>query len=527
MGYKAALRDPCVELDVSGKLLTDDGLQEVTQALKLSLAYDGEHGKIIKLEELCLRGNQLTAKSLLSLGELITQAVADLKDLDLSENTITISTQEDTDAWEYFLRSFSRCHVLRRIDLSKNDLGTKAFEVFARVYSQEELLDLEVSDLSDQDLASYAGSLPALNLRDYSITRGLRSVPYIVFCDTAMTDTCALHLSYVLANHHLPARLLPLVPPAKAGPSAQQIDAYNTTSRCQGIIYLPNDRLSAAAIKVLELSELARTRLVEDGSREDGMTEAETASSTPRRASETPVSPHSSGGGHRRRTISMGGAELEGSRYGSTDLDRARSRVQGDTLRDAGPCSNDLWRASLKFLSLARVLLVRGAQNPVMSQQNTQTAENRSSLGQRSHQLGAFATKSSAMTPLAPRTTNQTLKIRPPSRRKEPILPGKLPMASRATPNPRIAKILSLLRDPNQPYRGPYVGQLHEAQWAHIIALAAGAVGVVSSKQQNAILTRAVDRGSLGKEREILGKSDSAQIWKALEGMGCLAYEGR
>jgi hypothetical protein len=57
---------------------------------------------------------------------------------------------------------------------------------------------------------------------------------YIVFVNTSMRDTCALHLSYVLANHSLPEQLLPYVPAAKAGPSTQQLEAYNTISDCQG-----------------------------------------------------------------------------------------------------------------------------------------------------------------------------------------------------------------------------------------------------------------------------------------------------
>lgn len=42
-----------------------------------------------------------------------------------------------------------------------------------------------------------------------------------------MTETCALHLSYVVSFHFPPTQLLKRVPPAKAGPSAHHLAAYD------------------------------------------------------------------------------------------------------------------------------------------------------------------------------------------------------------------------------------------------------------------------------------------------------------
>ena len=527
---------------------------------------------------------------MISLGDVISRASSDLRDLDLSENLFSVSTKQDTNAWEYFLRSFSKCYALLRVDLSRNPLGTKAFEVFTRVYSQEEPLDLEAFDLVGEDVTRLVDRNPVvtdnleslrrmsiardadryaieseervekLNHRrkgskqddstlshkkssvqssksqslpkfcDFSIAKGLRCVPYIIFCDTAMTDTGALYLSDVIASHDLPTRLLLFVPPAKAGPLTQQLDVYNATSKCQGIVYLPNDKITAVGIRVLELSEAMRTGLLEEGNSYDNTTDDNVTprvDSKLRRASEAPDSLYPSASGYRRTTASVGIHEPEGRRYSSTDFDRAQSRIQGDTLRDTGPCSNDLWRASLKLLSLARIVLVKGVPNPITSQQGTQQVESRNLSSQPGRSTSTATSKSSAMTPLAPGNVNQIIKVRLPPRRKEPLMPPSLQRPLKMPPNPRISQIISSLRDPNKPYRGPYVGQLHQAQWAYITALAADAVGVVSPTQQKAILAVAMDRGSLGKEREILRKSESAQIWKALEGMGCLAYEMR
>ena len=135
--HKAALRDPSIDLDVSGKALTDEGLKEVAEALIKSITYEDSNGKVVKLEEACLKGNNITAKSLRLLGRVVASAAHDLRDLDLSNNSITIKTQEDAAAWEDFLLSFTKNCVLRRVDFSGNALGSKAFELLAKVYGQE------------------------------------------------------------------------------------------------------------------------------------------------------------------------------------------------------------------------------------------------------------------------------------------------------------------------------------------------------------------------------------------------------
>ena len=109
---------------MSRKSLGSDGLHEIATALVESIRYDGEEGKVVKLEEFCLRENKLDAKCLSDLGLVIRSAAHDLEDLDLSNNAISIITDEDTAAFEFFLRSFAECCVLRRVDFGGNALGT-------------------------------------------------------------------------------------------------------------------------------------------------------------------------------------------------------------------------------------------------------------------------------------------------------------------------------------------------------------------------------------------------------------------
>ncbi|KAL9131215.1 MAG: hypothetical protein Q9217_000817, partial [Psora testacea] len=145
-GSKAAQRDPVVELDVSSKSLTDEGFFELAKALIESILYNGEHGKIVRLEELCLRDNGLTPASLNNLSRVVHLACDDLRDLDLSNNNIRINTGEDVVGWERFLGSFSKCCALRRVDLSGNDLGQKGYEVLTKVYSEEQPIDIVLPD---------------------------------------------------------------------------------------------------------------------------------------------------------------------------------------------------------------------------------------------------------------------------------------------------------------------------------------------------------------------------------------------
>lgn len=131
-----------MEIDVSGKNLGDEGLTHFTSALVNLLKDNGCEDKVVRLEELCLNDNHITAASLNSLASVIRLAHHELRDLDLSGNNIVISTKAEALDWENFLTSFSGCCVLRRIDFSGNALETKAFEIFSKVYAREEPISL-------------------------------------------------------------------------------------------------------------------------------------------------------------------------------------------------------------------------------------------------------------------------------------------------------------------------------------------------------------------------------------------------
>lgn len=106
-------------------------------ALVKAMGHQDEHGRVLRLEELCLRDSRLDNATLPLLAQLVSMAGNDLRDLDLSENSFTIDSGPSTAAWEIFLDSLASSCVLRRIDLSGNGLGPRAFEIFTRVYARE------------------------------------------------------------------------------------------------------------------------------------------------------------------------------------------------------------------------------------------------------------------------------------------------------------------------------------------------------------------------------------------------------
>lgn len=415
---------------------------------------------------------------------------------------------------------------------------------FAAGSAESQCSDLKSSEKSGQ--ATAQAELQSF----YASTHGLRSVPYLVFSDTAMTDACALHLSYAVASHNVPIQLLTRVPPAKAGPPAQQLLAYDEESRCQGILYFPNAKIGNAGLKVLELSEASRISLLEEIAQEGATTPSQSSfeiSSTTRRASEAPV--NSTAGvipNRRRSTTSVTSSQHRGhdtARFTRIELERAQHRVQGDTLRDAGQQNNNLWRTSLEMLSLSRTICLmpkhERPHNPIryLDGVRTSTSPERPSTKTKHsgddfnfpalpNPLSKPLRPLTPSAPLAPANPNQPLTRRFYQHQKDSITfmtPISTPPPLPAAPPPTSTQSKPREQDT---YRSSLPLGFSAGVWRRILALAANAGNVLSEAQQRSVLRWGMDRGTLGRERESLGLAEHAQIWKVLDGMGCLAYEG-
>lgn len=309
----------------------------------------------------------------------------------------------------------------------------------------------------------------------YATTRGLRSVPYIVLSNSDMTETGALHLSYILEVHHVPERLLTRVPHAKAGAPAQQLLSFDE-SPCRGIIYHPNPLLGSAGHKVLELAEVMRDR-----------------------------------------QLDYAGDDL------GNELDRARSRIQGTTLQRAGPQSNDLWRAAFKMLSLGREIRPQTRNEPPP---RPPVAKSKAPIVRTLKVPGMISKTLRPLTPLTlqrdPNLAISPWNTHPPKSGSLPSLPTAIP----STPiTPRNLVVSVSLPTKIADYRTKLPCGLPEYVWRQILGLAVGAEGIMSESQQRSVLQWAMDRKTLRQESESLGLRASAQCWKILEATGCLAYE--
>jgi len=350
-----------------------------------------------------------------------------------------------------------------------------------------------------------------------------------------MDESSALHLSYILANHYTPERLLPRVPPAKAGPSAQQLALYDKTG-CRGIIYLPNSSLTSPALKALELSEAARTETlgVSTSIEESQFTQVQDVSGEmSRRASEPQVSPV--GVSNHRRQIStlidLDVGEPDPGAIARADLDRARSRIQGNALQDHGQHRNDLWGTALEMLTLCRDVQPQDKPLPP----GTPPVKTKPSIIKTLEVPGVKPKKQRTLS-LALGSKNPNLPMPPrsdPPWKKGtsiPPTPTVIPPTPQLPPKPQMPPMSELaVRIPGltQKYRSKLPCGLPEDTWRRIMGFAVDAGDILSDNQQRSVLKYAMDRSTLRRESESLGLKEATQIWRILEGMDCLAYEMR
>ncbi|KAL6717496.1 hypothetical protein ACLMJK_005411 [Lecanora helva] len=585
-GSKAALRDPVIDLDLSGKHLTDGGFLDIASALVEALAYGDDQGRYTRLEELSLKENDLSLVSLESLIPIVTLACHDLRDLDLSGNLIQINSAREVAIWENFLTSLEQCCTLRRLDLSGNLLGHRGFEVLLRVYAKEKPVDLrlpfdleqwqgyphsgapdyiipgmrKMSLVSESD--EYSGGVssePGVSKRKgsrhdskspekpggdamqmdlqvmFSTTQGLRSVPYLILCETGMTETCALHLSFIVEGHNMPDQLLKRVPPARAASHTQQILAYDE-SQCRGIIYHSNASLGNAGVKVLELAEMRRSQQYRANEElSDPLRQSSGASGSLRRVSEGDVVNPNTALPRRRRSTPTEALDDSGL---EAELERARSRIQGNTLQDAGPHSNDLWGAAIRLLAIGRHFLPQldRLNQPTPSAPAPAAAKAKAPIV-KTLMVPSF-TKPKMLKPLTPLTVEKDpnqpvnpwntnfLRKKDDSIPPTPtvIPPTPLTLAIKADSPDTVTKHRPSLSMEDR-YRTKLPCGFPDSVWAKILGHVIDAEGILSDDQMLSVLRYATNRVTLSRERESLGLTYATQIWRILESTGCLTYE--
>ena len=367
-----------------------------------------------------------------------------------------------------------------------------------------------------------------------------------------MTETCALHLSCIIQNHEIPEQLLAHVPPVKGGASMQQLAAYDSETQCRGIIYLPNPQMGNAGMKVLQLAEAVRNSLQEEidaASIEASHTPIRPRGSGPR-MSDAKSSPLLSSHGHRSTASAKDiGYDDIGMQSVVSELERARHRIQGNTLRDAGPLSNELWRTTLQMLRLGRTLCLSKREEPsiietvVEEEQPIQTSEPPTATPEPTFASAVVNNLPQRPRPLAYRSPNQppTLRLGQEWRNGKlvltpipsPVSPKPLPQEEATSPTPQSpdsppSPPSSLAPEtPKVPYRTDLLCGFSHDVWRKIAAYAIDINGTMSEAQQDVTMRWALDYRTLIIETESLGKPRSAQIWKVLDSIQCLTYEIR
>ncbi|RJE18917.1 leucine rich repeat protein [Aspergillus sclerotialis] len=571
---KAAARDPILELDISGKKLTDDGLALFIDDLIGCIKFrDNDHPDgAAKVTELLLHGNELTTASLPKIAEVVALSAGDLREFNISMNNIQVNTPEEKLIWQMFLESFNNCYLLKKLDFGDNRLGTAGMEILARVFIHSDLdfLEADAEELlgtmhhdeesnlveemealkinpgkenegirgrskktSNKAKGRSASSqiapkaLTKADLKRYACTRGLRSIPYLILSNTCTSNAAAIHLSSMLSIQRSPEHLLAFLPPGKA------LTLPDTTSQCNGIVWLPNDEIGPLARNMINMGESVRQALAEKYSDEEGYV--------------------SSGGGLSHSDSGDGTSRRKLQKKLDVQYTRQAKRVRMETLKNSGAHEVEIWITALKMMVVSRALLLEDknrAAGKEATEQRESTPENSSDGQEQEH--GVIIDTADAVDEVLDNKipTIQTTDENDTPPRRLPIIritsetefeleyefgvsiPSneiysrpQTPLAShqqktttttttRAHPNPNAASTQIQTWRYGLPFK----------LWRRIIAEAVGADGILNNKQQEQIMRYATDWDVIAYKLTIKGVEDYQQIWKFLETVDCFTY---
>ncbi|KAE8148249.1 hypothetical protein BDV25DRAFT_141964 [Aspergillus avenaceus] len=602
-GSRAASRDPFLEIDVADKNLTDQDFAQFIDDLLQCIKYrDNEHtGGLAKVTELHIEGNKLTIESLPKLGEMVELSAGDLKDLDLSNNNIEVGdNKRDKEIWLKFLDSFKNCYMLKRLGLGNNPLGPVGMETLARVYLKSDVDFLEedaeavIESVSfPQALAEQSESLkvptgkeneqstrgirqkkspnkgkairqtsghstpaPTKNtsqadLKRFTCTRGLRSIPYLIITNVSMKKSGAVHLASMLSMQRTPDQLLEYLPSGK-------ILSLPETNHCKSIIWLPNNDLPPYVTEFLEKSPVIDDRKFQIESDDEAVNDD---SSVVELATTETI--YKSDNTAQRRL----------QKKNSIAYARLTKRVRMESLREDGWHSSDIWMAALKMMNISRVLLVEGENSSIET-----TDKEQGESGQRGREKGdgsisqhieyitrrirewealehtnpdSFVIPRNEPAPMYPfqRGTNSyetnfpslqsisasnsldVLEFKPEKR----LTPTPVKDQSSRFPSPQQAYPITRSGKGNNPRTNSGLRASRKGKeawrfnlpfdiWRGIIAHAAEAEGILDLEQQNQLIRYATDSKSLDDEMEIRGHVAHQQIWRILDKNNCFTY---
>ncbi|KAK2739738.1 hypothetical protein FQN55_009328 [Onygenales sp. PD_40] len=555
-GARAAARDPHVEIDLTGKELTDDGFASFVGDLINCIQYrDGDHPNgTVRLTELVLKGNKLTVASMKMLGAVVALSGDCLTYLDVSENCISVASRLEREVWKGFLEAFQGCYHLKKIDISGNPLGGGGFDVFARVYTQSDLDFVEpLANGGSNDHADASGmaeinaSLKSVNLGSgkenrkpvgngtatsrnegnhqdvlkplgvhidkevqpaddshYASARGLRSVPYLVFSNACTTNACAFHLWNITLSHREPDKLLQFLPPGKSMAPADHLNADN------GIIYTPCEGLHALGKRLLELGGEYRMKISEIDADETEVLDPD------QELEESEIT--------RQRQLR---------KKHEIEMERVKNRLLLDVIKTDGVTSVDLWIVSFKMMRVARAILLddKDKPKPYVPADETNIPEEPFPTIMEPYPAifdpdgdgftEDFPTIQEALS--YPNGVSALSTVETPTKHK--TQPRRTSAASRnVASNRRDSTATAKKVVPNAGSKEVGRFGLPMDLWRRIIADAMGATEILNVEQQMNVLRYASDWRAIKQELRIRGGTEYEQIWKILSSMGCLSY---
>ncbi|KAL3492379.1 hypothetical protein BJX62DRAFT_236199 [Aspergillus germanicus] len=574
IGAKAAARDPTLEIDLTGKALTDEGFSQFIDDLLACILYRGdEHPTgLAKITEFHLSGNNLTVLSLWKLGEVVALSAGDLRELDLSSNKICVASAQEKAIWKTFLECFRNCYVLSKLDLSENPIGPAGLEILCCVYIKSDIDYLEadaaaivglnvddestlVEDVStlkvkendspranraktlnkgkaakqngtSQASAATSKNITASDLKKFACTRGLRAIPYLILSNIDLTMSSAIHLSHMLAIQRSSEQLLNFLPPSKASdiPEAAQSD------KC--IIWKPSKSIPTFATRLLEVTESVR----EFKSKAESKSEVEASSDD----EDT----------QRKMQSKM-----------MLDYTRLTKRVRLESLKVEGIHCSHIAIIALKMLVISRTLLLEDKDRPVQEPTEEETAPAEQEAEEEELEKEVQPEKETVIYP-APTfypPANTFFELAPqfslgPFDRANAMFDEDFPALMKPTPR-KLHPIKeeteqevkeceesaesspSASPSPNQPGRsgrGSSRSNRRRKQewrfglsfeiWRRIIADAVGADGILDIEQQTRVIQYASDWKAVAFGQTIKGFETHQQVWKFLETVGCFTY---
>ncbi|KAM5455463.1 hypothetical protein McanCB49686_003721 [Microsporum canis] len=480
-----AAEDPTVELDLTGKGLTDDGLSVFIDDLIQCMSYrDEDHPQgTVRLTELCLKANNLTVMSMMRLSEVIFLGSTTLTKVDVSNNSIRVTNEYERRSLSSFLNAFRYCFVLKKVDFSGNQLENAGFDVLSCMYFKSDF-DFHNTNLISMILESNAEKPESANeLKVYARKRGLRSVPYLVFTNTCTTPLCAFHLWNIVTAHDHPNSLLDFLPAGKnMAPSGLE-------GKKTGVVYTPNKGLSPLCQAFLELGNEIHCGMGNDNTTGVIRPEKETAEDRNRAKKAREVL-----------------------RLKQIEMERVQKRIILSSIESYGIHSVRLWAITFKLLVAARAVLLDEKHRP-----------QEAALWNSDETTGPFLrTRANYQTSLTSRiwSLNLTNGLSNVTRGTGGGFPSSILQRQPCSNRFKHSTNLRL----KAAYRSKYRFGLTIYIWRDILAMAFDNRDILGREQQVRVVEYASDWTGIEQQISLQSARESEQIWSILSAVECLVY---